>query len=205
MNAEAKARPSLQDERRELVRRRLEEGAVEVFAERGYAAASIDQVAKAAGLSRATFYLHFANKADLVIGLWGDLRVQLLDLYDELCDAAVIDEAFLEKWLDASFDFYANNKTALLAVHEAIALEAEVAEMYRLRMGEITAKVGPLIERSLGVSKAKAELRAALLTMQHERFSHFWLLRGMPFERAAANEVLAQLWAQQMGFMGRGE
>ncbi|NYG59855.1 AcrR family transcriptional regulator [Nocardioides daedukensis] len=200
MNQESRVRPSLQDERRELVRRRLEEGAIDVFAERGYASASIDQVAKAAGLSRATFYLHFANKAELAIGLWGDLRVQLVALYDELGAATAIDEAVLEKWLDASFDFYADNKTALLAVHEAIALEAEVAEMYRRRMGEVTSKVGPLIMRALGVSKENAELRAALITMQHERFSHFWLLRGMPFDRTMAREVLAQLWAQQMGF-----
>ncbi len=201
MSTTSSKRPSLRDERRELTRRRIEEAAVDVFAQGGYAATSIDQIARAAGVGRATVYLHFTSKVDLVAGVWGDLRVRLLELYRGLAAASEVTEATLVTWLEKTFDFYVDNKTALLAVHEAIALEAEMAETYRRRMGEVAGLIGPLIVRALGVSEENAQLRASLLVMQHERFAHFWLLRDMPFDRDAAVEVLAQMWEQQVGYV----
>jgi AcrR family transcriptional regulator len=47
----------------------LLEAAARVFAERGYAGASVDRIAEAAGLSKGTFYWHFASKEDLFLAL----------------------------------------------------------------------------------------------------------------------------------------
>lgn len=53
-------------------RRRSEErpeqicaAALEVFAERGFAAAKVDEIARRAGVSKGTLYLYFADKAEL--------------------------------------------------------------------------------------------------------------------------------------------
>jgi AcrR family transcriptional regulator len=46
-------------------RAELIDAAVAVFAERGYAAASVDEVIQRAGLSKGTFYFNFAGKDDL--------------------------------------------------------------------------------------------------------------------------------------------
>jgi AcrR family transcriptional regulator len=43
----------------------LMDAATRVFAERGYDGASVDGIVKAAGLSKGTFYWHFAGKEDL--------------------------------------------------------------------------------------------------------------------------------------------
>ena len=45
--------------------RQILEAALEVFAERGLAAARLDDIAKLAGLSKGTIYLYFATKEDL--------------------------------------------------------------------------------------------------------------------------------------------
>ena len=44
-------------------------GALEVFTTRGYAAASMDRIARAAGVSKPTLYTHFNNKEGLFIAL----------------------------------------------------------------------------------------------------------------------------------------
>jgi len=51
------------------VRRRLLEAALQVFAERGYANASLDQVAAAAGLTKGAIYSNFANKDEIFFAM----------------------------------------------------------------------------------------------------------------------------------------
>ncbi len=58
------------------VRRRLLEAALTVFAERGFAGASLDQVAEAAGLTKGAIYSNFAGKDDLFFAM---MEEQVLD------------------------------------------------------------------------------------------------------------------------------
>ena len=58
-------------------RNRLMAAALEVFAERGYAAASIADVIKLAGVFRNTFYAHFADKEACFLGTY-DVVVEWL-------------------------------------------------------------------------------------------------------------------------------
>jgi AcrR family transcriptional regulator len=53
-----------------LQRQRLFRAAAEEFAERGYAGASSESISRRAGMSKATFYEHFANKEDCIIALF---------------------------------------------------------------------------------------------------------------------------------------
>jgi AcrR family transcriptional regulator len=51
-------------------RRRLFEAAAAVFARSGYADASAEAIAREAGMSKATFYEHFANKEECILALF---------------------------------------------------------------------------------------------------------------------------------------
>src|SRR6188768_3936145 len=51
-------------------RRRLFEAAAAVFARVGYAEASAEAIAREAGMSKATFYEHFANKEECILALF---------------------------------------------------------------------------------------------------------------------------------------
>ena len=53
-----------------LQRERLFEAAAAVFAETGYADASAESISRAAGMSKATFYEHFANKEECIVALF---------------------------------------------------------------------------------------------------------------------------------------
>jgi len=53
-----------------IQRQRLLRAAAAEFAERGYAGASSESISRRAGMSKATFYEHFANKEDCIIALF---------------------------------------------------------------------------------------------------------------------------------------
>lgn len=62
--SEQRHRPRVRD--REATRNRLLEASLLVFDRDGYGAAKIEDIAAEAGVSRATFYLHFGSKEDVL-------------------------------------------------------------------------------------------------------------------------------------------
>ncbi len=60
------AEPTLRDRQKEAVRQELHEAAVELFRQGGFAATSVDQIARRAGVSRSTFFRYFGSKEAIV-------------------------------------------------------------------------------------------------------------------------------------------
>ena len=59
-------------------RRRLLEAAAAVFAERGYAEGSAEAISREAGMSKATFYEHFANKEECILVLFDEAATEVM-------------------------------------------------------------------------------------------------------------------------------
>ena len=75
-----------------------------VFAERGYHAARVDDIVKAAKTSHGTFYLYFASKQDLFAAIAEGVAAEMVDLARELpsLDGAGAGSADgFRDWLDA--------------------------------------------------------------------------------------------------------
>src|SRR5258706_1112585 len=68
-------------------RHRLLAAASAVFAREGYAAASAEAISREAGMSKATFYEHFANKEECILTLFDEAARQV-QLEDERGDVA---------------------------------------------------------------------------------------------------------------------
>ena len=64
--------------------RKLFDAGMRVFAERGYHAARVDDIVRAARTSHGTFYLYFANKEDLLRALAVDCADDLAKLADRI-------------------------------------------------------------------------------------------------------------------------
>jgi len=87
-------------------RRRLFEAAAAVFARKGYAASTAEAISREAGMSKATFYEHFANKEECIIALFDEAATEVMrqmsqatslskaDTYEEYVSLSV--RAFLE-------------------------------------------------------------------------------------------------------------
>lgn len=70
-------------------RERLLQAAAEVFAEKGFAGASVDEIAERAGHTKGAVYSNFANKDDLFLALIDDhLAAKVVDLDARLGEAS---------------------------------------------------------------------------------------------------------------------
>jgi AcrR family transcriptional regulator len=58
--------PSLREELKRRTREHIEAAAVRLIRKQGFRATSVDQIAKAAGTTRTTFYQYFKSKGDLI-------------------------------------------------------------------------------------------------------------------------------------------
>ena len=89
------------EERRELI----EQAASQLIAERGYDGASLEEIAAAAGISKAVLYDHFPSKAELQIELLERSCHALLEFSAERVARAEGPEARLRAGIEAFFEF----------------------------------------------------------------------------------------------------
>lgn len=192
-------RSSMRQEYKAFTRQRLADAAILEFEERGYAATRIEDIARRAGTSRATFYSHYTGKVELIEGLWDVVRLRLVRLYRDLGATRVRDEAAIARWLERTFAFYRENRRRLLAVHEAIALEQELAPCYREHSEEVIGLLAPLVVPLGGEPPADVRFRAMLLSVQHERLCFLWILRQAPFDEQVVLRTLTREWVRALG------
>jgi AcrR family transcriptional regulator len=76
--------------------RKLFDAGMRVFAERGYHAARVDDIVRAARTSHGTFYLYFANKEDLLRALAIDCAEDLARLADRIGPVSTDEQGFRE-------------------------------------------------------------------------------------------------------------
>ncbi|HEY0135443.1 MAG TPA: helix-turn-helix domain-containing protein, partial [Nannocystis sp.] len=61
-------------------RARILDAAAQQFVRHGYRKASIDEIAKQAGIGKGTLYLHFATKTDVLVAALAREKLRALDL-----------------------------------------------------------------------------------------------------------------------------
>jgi AcrR family transcriptional regulator len=86
-------RPSLRDEQKALTRRRLIDGAEAVFARSGFHGASVEEVAREAGVTTGALYSNFAGKEDLFLALFEErIAADVSDYSQIVAEGATLEE-----------------------------------------------------------------------------------------------------------------
>ena len=190
---------TLRDEQKRLTRRRLIDGALTAFERKGYAATTIDDIVAEANASRATFYLHFKSKSDVVLVMAQTLGRRWRELYRELTSGERLSRKELYDWLDAMAGHYQTNRATVAALGQAAAVEPGVADVRLANQRESMAVVAESIRRWYGGDEEEARIRAALLLAQMDRFLELWVVDGVEFERSRAIGTLTDLWLSAFG------
>lgn len=103
-----------------------------VFAERGYHAARVDDIVKAAQTSHGTFYLYFSSKQDLFRAVAIDVASEMIDLARQLPaldpDGVAADEA-LRDWLDQFATLYTRHGAFIRTWTEAEIADSEIGNI----------------------------------------------------------------------------
>lgn len=188
---------SLREEQRLLTRRRLLESARDVFATKGYVNATVDDMAAGAGASRATFYLHFPSKLEILFDVSAAVTDNTARYYAALDEAlAQGSRAALETALDEIITWFEAHSGLMQAWGEAAMVEPEVARRGRHRIEEFFDAM-PYLRASWPPSQQeKARLRLSLFVMQLERFFQRHAVAGeWDAPRDVLLDVLTDVWS----------
>lgn len=122
-----------------MTRQRIITAARQVFEERGYGQASIGDIAKAAKVNRATFYLHFTNKAEVFTEVYRAVREDQSAQYWSLLGRALAEgkAASVRAWLDGALSWWESQAALLPAIHEAMASDLEVAARWKDQIDQL--------------------------------------------------------------------
>ena len=86
-------RTAFQEEQRRQTRAAIMAAAAEVFSNAAYVYATIDDITRAAGISRATFYMHFESKLSLAFSIYEDLSQDWQEHFDTMSEPGQTDPA----------------------------------------------------------------------------------------------------------------
>ncbi|RJO74769.1 TetR/AcrR family transcriptional regulator [Nocardia panacis] len=120
-------------------RRLLVAAGAELFAEHDYDAVRMEEVAAAAGVSRALLYRHFPNKRELFVAVYEHASAQLL-VETELDPNKPLPEQ-LSAGLAAHFDYFAANPQAVLAANKVLATDPTVQSIIAGQLGELRTRL----------------------------------------------------------------
>ncbi|WP_454197560.1 TetR/AcrR family transcriptional regulator [Nocardia sp. Marseille-Q1738] len=190
-------RGSLREEQKRITRTRIVDTARHLFETQGYSGVRVDDIAAAVGCSRATFYLHFTGKLEVLraIAEAGTLA-SVRQFYADLDRVLTIGsrEAFAE-WMTRAIDWFFANKDLLPAWDEATALEPEFRAVARDGIMTLADSMPDFLSRWPAERRDEARLRIELLVAQLERFFTRWAMQGtIDVSAEQAAEVLTGIW-----------
>jgi AcrR family transcriptional regulator len=188
-------RQSLREVQKQLTRERLIEAAAEEFRSRGFNETTAENIASAAGASRATFYVYFRTKAEIVAELMRRSQSEVMDAYRRLDDLEDPELATVVRWLEETIMLWRERASDFTTMEQALANDDLVTETWMTILGD-TYKVMPrtFARFSDPVQHERARLHLLTLQMALDRTMFFTILRGRPLEMTLLKEVLALQW-----------
>jgi AcrR family transcriptional regulator len=136
-------------QRREVIER----AASEVFSERGYRGASIDAIARRAGVSAPVIYDHFASKQDLHRGLLERHYAELHQIWREQLAGDEPAETRIARAFDAWFAYVQDHPYAWRMLFRDTTGVPEIETIHRDVAASSRAAVLPLLARELAAQR----------------------------------------------------
>lgn len=136
-------------------RGRLEQAALELFAERGYEQTTVADIAERAGLTKRTFFRHYADKREVLFGGSDELRDRMVSALAEA--EAPIDAVAAS--IEAAGELLQERHAFARRRQAVIAANAELQERELIKLAAIAAALAGAL-RSRGVAEPAATLAA---------------------------------------------
>ncbi|MFZ1412271.1 MAG: helix-turn-helix domain-containing protein [Micropruina sp.] len=191
--------------RRAATRERLMEAAIEVFAERGVLAGSVEDICERAGFTRGAFYSNFDSRDDLCLAVLGRQADQCLQA--TLAAVAVADAADdstdVDRLIDAAVALFVTTQPsdpAWLIAHSELRLHAARNPALRDAFNELEDRVGAAISEVMGEALQRAGARLSVpldqaVEMLHAIYEHSALTAVIQGRRSAEDVRTQQLTA----------
>ncbi len=176
-------------------RRQLLDVAQEVFAERGFHATSMDEVAEAAGVTKPVLYQHFDSKRRLYMELLEDVGQQLLDAIGAATAVAETPRQQVENGFAAYFRFVLDQRSAFrLLFGGGGRRDEEFADAVRRVEDAIAEAIAVLIEADID-DDHRLMLAQGLVGLA-EGTGRYWVANGLDLDPDVVASRIADLaWA----------
>ena len=168
--------------------------ATDVFTEKGYNNSSMDDIARAANVSKPILYQHFSSKRDLYLGLLD----QSVDLWVTDITAAIESQTDNYERLRAALTLYFDRHDEADRGYRML-FEADVTQDpdVRARVEDVTSQVsrvvGTEIVKQTSMSVGEANIIAAGLSGMAHSAAWRWTKLGRPVSKEKAVELVLEL------------
>lgn len=172
--------PSLREAQKSLTRNRILDAAVEVLGNSRTLDATVDEIAKAAGVTRVTLYAHFPNKAEIIRALAERLYTLGDEVYSALGELAVWTPASIRQWLEDVESKWRAQAGAIrvLTASGTAMLGDSTLDPHERYVAMLTAGS----DRWKGVTAAEARQRCLMFMLAIEGFFSAWIAAGWTLE-----------------------
>jgi AcrR family transcriptional regulator len=196
--ARAKEAPGTPAQSRELraqgrkTMRRLLDAGMRVFADRGFHAARVDDIVRAARTSHGTFYLYFTNKEDLLRALAVECGHEISALPDTLGPVGPDADGYVElrAFLGRFFGTYRRYGPVIRAWMEG---HVEDREVGALGVRAFTDIANALDRRMQEAGAATSSASTPALMALLERFAYFLVSRRLELENDAMLDTVTHI------------
>lgn len=190
--------PSLRDAQKQMTRRLLLESGLTVFQEKGYAAATIDDIATGAGTTRTTFYLHFPSKSQLMAAIIVDINDMLVGNDDPTLVEVVKsgDRELIKGWIEKRFDQWPELMPKVRAAQQAAGVDPEIELAVEKWFEGAIGDIHRGLDQAKRFDAASRHVRGVLAFAQVEFLSRRWMLEGWDSKvsRDVALETITDSW-----------
>lgn len=180
---------------REATRALLVDAAIRVFAAKGFLRSTVDQITEEAGTSRATFYLHFRTKTDLLQELLERATGFFEEPYERLAlSLRAGDRDAVRQWVMDTMQQWVDVQDLVRPVYEAADADPETyRRVFPDDLPGLSVMAKALREADVILDVDNAEVYTIVLysPLLHLFRKH---LRGEPFDHALTASVLAAAW-----------
>lgn len=131
----------------------------QVFVERGYHSAGMDEIAEAAGVSKPVLYQHFPSKLELYLALLDGGIAELLSAADTALRSTTDNKERVRATMHAYFSFVADRNSAYRLVFESDVMnESAVRERVDRAHEAIASKIADVISADTGLRSDQSML-----------------------------------------------
>jgi AcrR family transcriptional regulator len=182
-------------------RGRLQQAALELFAERGYEQTTVEDIATRAGLTKRTFFRHFSDKREVLFAGGDEFQQLFMRGLAGAPDSATPIEA-IAVTLEAVSGFFDDRHEHARRRQRVIAANVELQERELVKLGSVAAAIaGGLRER--GVTEPAAGIAAETAVAVFRNAFERWVAEAeQPDLRALVRESLEALQAVTAGHHG---
>ena len=183
-------------------RAQLLAAALETFTASGYHAASMDEIAERASVSKPVLYQHFPSKLDLYTAVL-DLHIDSLVFAIQRAIASTRDNRNrVTATIDAYFGFIEGEGEAFRLLFESdMSVEPQVRERLNRMTYDCAVAVSAVISADTGLPKDEAMLLAIGLIGCAQISARHWLEKGGKLDRKQATALVTSLmWRGISGF-----